>query len=249
VFFSPEKAIEIQHNLGSDIMMAFDECIPHDSCREYTEAGTDRTHRWLKRCIDYHTEKGDRKKQALFGIIQGGMFEDLRKTSARFVADSDVDGIAIGGLSVGEEKKDMYQMVDYVVPELPENMIRYLMGVGEPIDLVESISRGIDVFDCVIPTRLARHGTVMAGNGNLNIMNEQYLRDSSPIEPGCACHCCQNYSRSYIRHLIKEKEITGIHLLSLHNIHFLINFIEDIRKAIMEDRFDLFLNEHRAINL
>jgi len=249
VFFSPEKAIEIQHNLGSDIMMAFDECIPHDASRKYTEDSTERTHRWLKRCVDFHKENGNTNKQALFGIIQGGMFEDLRKKSAEFVANIGVDGIAIGGLAVGEEKASMYDVVDQVVPELPEDQIRYLMGVGEPIDLIENIYRGIDIFDCVIPTRLARHGTAMSSYGNLNMMNEKYFKDSNPIDSNCECYCCKNHSRSYIRHLIKEKEITGMHLLSIHNIYFLINFIKDIREAISGDRFDEFIANVRDLNI
>jgi len=241
-FFSPEKAIEIQHNLGADIIMAFDECIASGASKEYTAKATDRTHRWLKRCKDYHLENGD-SSQALFGIVQGGMYKDLRKESAEFVTNQNLPGIAIGGLSVGEENELMYEVLDYTVPNLPNDKIRYLMGVGEPLDLLEAIHRGIDIFDCVLPTRLARHSTVLSRNGKLNLQNEQYKLDNNPIDNECECYCCQNFSRSYLRHLVKENEITGLSLLSMHNIHYLISLIKDVRKAIDEGKFKEFYNK------
>jgi queuine tRNA-ribosyltransferase len=244
-FFSPEEVMKIEHNLGADIIMAFDECSAADVSKEYAVAAMERTHRWLDRCVEYHN-KNSNGKQALFGIIQGGMFEDLRKESAQYICKKDLPGIAIGGLSVGESKELMYKTVDIVIPELPDNKVRYLMGVGDPIDLVESVIRGVDIFDCVLPTRLARHGTAFVPEGKLNILNEKYSRDPKPILEGCQCICCKNYSRSYIRHLLKEKEITGLKLLSMHNVHYLINLIKELRLAIKEDRTDVFVKNLKS---
>jgi len=244
-FLSPEDVMEIEHNLGADIIMAFDECTPADCNKEYALQAMKRTHRWLDRCIDYHNKKGDLNKQALFGIIQGGMFDDLREESTKYICSKNLPGIAIGGLSVGEDKETMYKTIDNVVPFLPEEKVRYLMGVGDPIDLVEAVTRGIDIFDCVLPTRLGRHGTALTETGKMNLLNSQYKTDGAPISIDCNCETCRNHSKSYIHHLIKEKEITGLKLITIHNIHFLINLIKALRKAISTNTMDDFVNKTR----
>lgn len=239
-FFSPEKVMEIEHNLGADIMMAFDECVPADTNEDYTYTAMNRTHRWLERCIKVHQESKKDKEQALFGIVQGGVHKDLRIESAKFVSAQEVAGIAIGGLSVGEGRETMCRVIDQIVPYLPEDKIRYLMGVGDPMDLIECIDRGIDIFDCVLPTRLARHGTALVKQGKLHLLNENLKEDNSPVQAGCKCVCCQNYSRSYISHLIRENEISGLHLLSMHNIAFLFNLITEVKEAIQSDKMPEF---------
>lgn len=236
--FTPEKAISVQENLGADIIMAFDECAePYDY--EYNQASMQRTHMWLERCIAAKT----RSDQALFGIVQGGVFADLRAQSAEFVASQDLPGNAIGGLSVGETKEEMHAMLDVIDPILPEDKPRYLMGVGTPQDLVNGILRGVDIFDCVLPTRLARHNAAMTLDGRLNMMNASFARDPKPIDEDCTCYTCQNYSRAYIRHLITAREILSGTLLSIHNLHTLVQLTKDIRQAVIESRLDDFASE------
>lgn len=242
-FISPEKSIEIQNVIGSDIMMAFDECSMPGVSHEYAEEAMNRTLRWLDRC--YNVSK-DNPDQMLFPIIQGNMFKDLRIESARRTAPYARCGIAIGGLSVGEPKEVMYEMLDTIRPYYPENMPRYLMGVGSLDCIVEGVVRGIDMFDCVLPTRIARNGTAMTRRGDLTIRNAKYATDFRPIEEGCTCYCCRNYTRAYVRHLIHTDEILGGRLLSIHNIHCLMKLTEDIRDAIMQDRLADFASEFRA---
>ena len=232
-FFTPESAMEIEQALGADIAMAFDECAPFPSDRDYTIAAMNRTHRWVKRCIDAHT----REDQALFGIVQGGMFGDLRIQSAKFLADLDMTGYGIGGLSVGEPKPLMYEMLETLMPHLPADRPRYLMGVGSPDCLVEGAIRGIDMFDCVLQTRIARNGLALTGSGKLMLRNAAFARDFQPIEPGCDCYACTGgFTRAYIRHLVKCKEILASQLITLHNLRFSLRLMESIRKAIEEDR-------------
>lgn len=232
-FFTPESVMEIEQALGADIAMAFDECAPFPSDRDYTVAAMNRTHRWVKRCIDAHT----REDQALFGIVQGGMFGDLRVQSAKFLADLDMTGYGIGGLSVGEPKPLMYEMLETLMPHLPADRPRYLMGVGSPDCLVEGAIRGVDMFDCVLQTRIARNGLALTGNGKLMLRNAAFSRDFQPIEPGCDCYACTGgFTRAYIRHLVKCKEILASQLITLHNLRFSLRLMESIRKAIEEDR-------------
>ena len=231
---TPEKSIEVQCDLGSDIMMAFDECTPYPADRDYVKNSLERTTRWLKRCIK---AQQDTEKQALFGIMQGGMYRDLREESARQIVDLDLPGYAIGGLSVGEPKELMCEVLDYAVDFLPENKPRYLMGVGTPDYIFEGIQRGIDMFDCVLPTRIARNGTAMTSIGRVNIKNAKYERDFEPLDKECDCYTCRNYSKAYLRHLFKANEILSSILLSTHNLHFLVKMTKNIRKAILEDRF------------
>ena len=228
--FTPEKCIAIQENLGADIIMVLDECPPPDEY-DYVKESLTRTHSWASRC----REAQKRADQALFGIVQGGIFPDLREESARFLVDLDFPGYAIGGLSVGESKKDMYAMLDVLNPVLPVDKPRYLMGVGAADDLVNGVLRGIDIFDCVLPTRLARHGAAMVSTGRLNMNNRQYAEDPDPIDPGCECYACQNFSRAYIRHLVMTNEILGHVLLSTHNVHFLIQLMAELRRAIQAE--------------
>ncbi len=231
---SPEKSIEVQTALGSDIMMAFDECAPYPADWGYVKQSMERTTRWLKRC---KASQKDVEKQALFGIMQGGMYKDLRRQSSEEIVDLDLPGYAIGGLSVGEPKELMYEILDDCVDCLPADKPRYLMGVGTPDYLFEGVERGVDMFDCVIPTRLARHGMAMTSAGRVNIKNAQYERDFTPLDPECGCYTCRNYSRAYLRHLFKCNEILSAMLLSNHNLHFLVNLMGNIRTAIEEDRF------------
>lgn len=230
---SPEKAMEIQNALGPDIMMAFDECPPYPAEYEYVKQSTERTSRWAERCLAAHKRKHD---QGLFAIVQGGMYEDLRKQSARELTSMDFPGYAIGGLSVGEPKHLMYEVLDYTVPILPADKPRYLMGVGSPDALIEGSIRGIDMFDCVLPTRIARNGTTMTSTGRLVIRNAKYAEDLGPLDPACSCYTCKNYSRAYIRHLLKADETFGIRLTTYHNLHFLLQLMRDVRQAIMDDR-------------
>lgn len=241
-FLSPEKATEVQMALGADIIMAFDECVPYPAEYEYAKASTERTSRWAERCKRAH----GRTDQGLFGIVQGGMYKELRTMSAQQLVAMDFPGYAIGGLSVGEPKPLMYELLDHTVPQLPESKPRYLMGVGTPDCLVEGVMRGIDMFDCVFPTRVARNGTVMTGRGRLVVKNAEYARDFHPLDPECQCYACRNFSRAYIRHLLKTDEIFGLRLTTIHNLHFLLNFMRNMRQAILEDRFVSFREEFWA---
>ena len=233
LFISPEKSIEIQQNLGSDIAMSFDECIPYPSSYEYVKDSMHRTLRGAKRGLDVHT----REDQALFGIVQGGEFEDLRKECAVALADMNFDGYSIGGTSVGEDKETMYKMIDYSIAYLPEDKPRYLMGVGAVNDILNGIERGVDMFDCVLPTRIARHGTLMTSQGRINIKKNIYKEDFSPLDPACDCECCRNYTKAYLNHLYRCNEGLGSRLLSIHNLRFLIRLVEGAREAIENDRF------------
>lgn len=236
--FTPEKVIQIQEQLGADIIMCFDECAPPLDY-DYNKRALERTHRWAERCQAAHT----RQDQALFGIVQGGVFPDLRRQSAEFIGGLDFPGIAIGGLSVGESKADMYRMLEELEPFLPRHKPRYLMGVGAPEDLLEGMARGVDMFDCVLPTRIARNGGVFARTGRLNLRNAQYARDPRPIEETCGCYTCRNFSRAYLRHLVQAKEILGYHLNSIHNLHFLLQLMAAARKAIADGNFASFRAE------
>lgn len=241
-FISPEVSMEIQRALGSDIVMAFDECTAAGTSYKKAELAMHRTLRWLKRCDE--APKGE--SQILFPIIQGNMFEDLRIESAKQTAKYAKCGIAVGGLSVGEEKDVMYRMLDVIRPYYPEDMPRYLMGVGSADCIVEGVLRGIDMFDCVLPTRIARNGTAMTLKGDITIRNAKYKEDFSPIEEGCDCYACRNYSRAYIRHLVNCGEILGGRLLSIHNIHCLHRLTSLIKDAIRNDRYLDFVNEFRS---
>lgn len=232
-FLTPEKVMEIENALGPDIMMAFDECAPYPASREYVRKSLERTTRWLERCKAAHKNPST---QALFGIVQGGMYKDLRAQSAAEITAIDLPGYAVGGLSVGEPKELMYEMLDFTVPLLPEDKPRYLMGVGSPDDLLEGVIRGIDMFDCVLPTRIARNGTAMTSQGKVVVRNATYAEDFTTLDPECDCYTCQNYTKGYIRHLIKANEILGARLLSIHNLRFLLKLMTDVRQAIMEDR-------------
>ncbi|MBE3594470.1 MAG: tRNA guanosine(34) transglycosylase Tgt [Candidatus Carbobacillus altaicus] len=237
LFMSPEVSIRVQNALGADIIMSFDECPPYPAERSYVEASMERTHRWAERGLRAHKRAHD---QALFGIVQGGMYKDLRQRSARTLVAMDFPGYAIGGLSVGEPKETMYAMLEETTPLLPRHKPRYLMGVGSPDALLEGVMRGVDMFDCVLPTRIARNGTLFTHDGRMVIKNSQYARDFSPPDPDCTCHVCQNYSRAYLRHLFRAEEILGIRLATYHNLFFLIQLMADIRAAIREDRLLAF---------
>ena len=240
LFLSPEKSIEIQNKLLSDIMMSFDECPPYPATYEYMKDSVERTLRWAKRGLDAHQNPD---KQALFGIVQGGEFEDLRKHSAEELVKMNFPGYSIGGTSVGETKETMYKMIDYSVKYLPFAKPRYLMGVGSVDSILEGVLRGIDMFDCVLPTRIARHGALMTSAGRVNIRNQKYERDFRPLDAECDCYTCRNYSRAYLRHLFKCNEGLGMRLLSIHNLRFLTKLMEDIREAIKNDRFGDFKDE------
>lgn len=233
LFLTPEKSIEIQNKLDSDIAMSFDECAPYPATREYIENSMRRTLRWAKRGKDCFNNPN----QSLFGIVQGGEYEDLRYESAKETVKMDFDGYSIGGTSVGEPKDVMYNMITYATKYLPKDKPRYLMGVGDPIDILEGVSRGIDMFDCVLPTRLARHGNCFTKHGKINIKNAKYKEDFSKIDDSCDCYTCTHFTKAYVRHLITSNEVNGGRLLSIHNIRFLIKLTEDIRKSIKEDRF------------
>jgi len=232
-FFTPEKSIQIQNSLGADIIMCFDECAPYPSSFEYVEQAVKRTTTWALRCKNAHANSSE---QALFGIVQGGIFKELREKSANELIDIGFPGYAIGGLSVGEPKEKMYEMLDYTVPILPEDKPRYLMGVGTPDYLIDGAIRGIDMFDCVFPTRLGRNGTVLTSKGRIIIRDALYARDFSSLDPECDCYACKNFSRAYIRHLLKCNEVLGIRLTTLHNVKFILDLMKKIRQAIMEDR-------------
>jgi queuine tRNA-ribosyltransferase len=240
LFLSPEKAMEIQNALGSDIMMAFDECPPFPATHEYMLKSVERTSRWAERCLNAHERPQD---QGLFGIVQGGEFEDLRKLSAKDLVSMDFPGYAVGGLSVGEPKDVMNRVLEFTTPLLPTNKPRYLMGVGSPDSLIDGAIRGIDMFDCVLPTRIARNGTLMTSTGRLVVKNAKFANDFGPLDENCDCYTCRNYSRAYIRHLIKCDETFGIRLTSYHNLYFLLRLMENVRQAIREDRLGDFREE------
>jgi queuine tRNA-ribosyltransferase len=239
--FTPEDAITIQEKLGADIIMAFDECaLPYD--REYNEGAVRRTHRWAERSLQAKT----RSDQALFGIIQGGVFPDLRAQSAEFISSMNFQGIAIGGLSVGETKEETLEMLDILEPILPKDKPRYLMGVGSPEDVVEGVMRGIDLFDCVLPTRMARNHTVLTRTGRLNLRNADFAQDPRPIDPECTCYTCQSFTRAYLRHLIVAGEILAASLLSIHNLHMLITLMHDLQEAINKGALNRFAEAFRS---
>lgn len=239
-FISPEKSMEIQNALGSDIIMCFDECAPYGKDKKYVEKSMEMTTRWAKRCKDYHKNT---ENQALFGIVQGGFYKDLREKSVKDLVSLDFPGYAIGGISVGEPKDEFLDILRYTAPLLPENKPRYLMGVGTPDYLIEAVFAGIDMCDCVLPTRTARNGTALTHYGRLNMLNACYIHDFTTLDPDCDCYTCKNYTRSYLRHLVKTKEILGARLLSIHNLRFLTKLMEDIREAIKEERLVEFREE------
>lgn len=239
-FLSPEKVMEIENALGPDIMMAFDECVEYPSTYEYTKQSMERTTRWAKRCKNAHKRENE---QGLFGIVQGGMYKDLREQSAKDLIDLDFPGYAIGGLSVGEPKELMCELLEYTTQFLPKNKPRYLMGVGTPDYLIEAAIRGIDMCDCVLPTRIARNGTAMTWNGKVVVRNATYEKDFSTLDSECNCYTCRNYTKAYIHHLIKTKEILGVRLLSIHNLRFLTNLMERVRIEIENDNLLNFKNE------
>ena len=239
-FISPEKAMEIQNSLGSDIMMAFDECAPYGATYKYVKDSMERTTRWAARCKEYHTNV---QNQALFGIVQGGFYKDLREQSAKDLIELDFPGYAIGGISVGEPKEDFIDILTHTAPLLPDEKPKYLMGVGSPDYLIEAAIAGIDMCDCVLPTRIARNGTAFTAHGKLVVRNAEYAEDFTKLDEECDCYTCRNYTRSYIRHLIKCKEVLGARLLSIHNLRFLTKLMESIREAIKEDRLLEFKEE------
>ena len=248
IFMGPEESMQIQSNLGSTIAMAFDECAPSKSSRQYMQDSVDRTTRWLKRCVkemDRLNSLPDtiNKEQILFGINQGATYADIRIEHAKRIADLDLAGYAIGGLAVGETHEEMYDIIEHVVPYLPQNKPTYLMGVGTPANILEAVERGVDFFDCVYPSRNGRHGHVYTKFGKINLFNAKYECDAEPIEEGCRCPACRNYSRSYIRHLLKAKEMLGMRLCVLHNLYFYNHLMEDIRGAIDEGRYSEFKKE------
>lgn len=240
--FSPEKSIGIQRILGSDIIMSFDECTPYPCDYSYAKKSLKRTHEWEKKSKKYFENSNNfySHSQALFGIIQGSTFEDLRYESVKYLTDLDFDGYAIGGLAVGEPKNIMYELTKKVCDKLPKNSPRYLMGVGKPEDIIESIARGVDMMDCVLPTRNARNGALYSWNGKINIKNAQYKNDFRPIDPNCDCYTCKNHSRAYLNHLYRNKEITGLKLNTMHNIHFFLKLTSKARQSILSDTFSEF---------
>ncbi|MGE0199428.1 MAG: tRNA guanosine(34) transglycosylase Tgt [Candidatus Melainabacteria bacterium] len=243
-FIGPKEAMAIQNALGADIIMAFDECPPYPCTREYAEASLAKTHRWLETCFEHHARPED---QALFPIVQGSVFEDLRQESVRFVTGMPAHGFAIGGVSVGETKKMMHEVVARTAPLLPADKPRYLMGIGTPEDLLQGIYHGVDMFDCVMPTRNARHGTFFTPTGNRLIRNACFTEDFGPLVEGCACYTCQNHSRAYIRHIYRQKEGSAGTLLSIHNVHHLVQLAKDAREAILAGRFEDFYAERMAL--
>ncbi|MGB9802707.1 tRNA guanosine(34) transglycosylase Tgt [Desulfofundulus sp.] len=232
-FLSPEKAVAVQEALGSDIAMAFDQCAPYPCTYEEAREAMERTSRWALRCKEAR-RRGD---QALFGIVQGGVHRDLREKSVKDLVELDLPGYGIGGLSVGEPKELMYQVLDYTVPLLPRAKPRYLMGVGSPDCLLEGVARGVDMFDCVLPTRIARNGTVFTRDGKLVVRNAAYARDFRPLDPECDCYACRHFTRAYIRHLLKANEVLGIRLTTIHNLHFILELMRNMRRAILEGNF------------
>ncbi len=237
--FTPERAVQIQENLGADIIMAFDEC-PEPYDRSYNEKALDRTHIWAKRCKESHK----RPDQALFGVVQGGVFPDLRVKSAQYISSLDFHGNAIGGLSVGESKEEMHEVISIVNAHLPEDKLRYLMGVGTPVDLIQGVLRGIDLFDCVQPTRLARHKAAFTRTGRMNVGNKKYASDPRPLLPDCSCYTCKHFSRAYLRHLVQQNELLAATLLSIHNIHILLSLLRNLRFSIKKGTLDHFIEEY-----
>ena len=246
LFLTPEESIRVQNKLDSDIAMSFDECPPYPVTYDYMKNSVERTLRWAKRGKDVHANE----MQSLFGIVQGGEFEDLRKYSAIETVKMGFDGYSIGGTSVGEDKVTMYKMIDYAIPYLPQDKPRYLMGVGDPIDIIEGVIRGVDMFDCVLPTRIARHGNAFTRTGKINLRNAKFKEDFTPLEETCDCYTCKNYTKAYIRHLITCDESFGARLLSIHNVRFLIKLVEELRTAIEEDRLleyrEEFINKYKG---
>ena len=252
IFMGPEESMQIQSNLASTIAMAFDECIPARSAREYTESSVARTERWLLRCKDELARLNAKPdtinpQQLLFGINQGGLFPDIRIRNMETIAKLDLAGYAVGGLAVGETHAEMYEILDLTLPHAPEDKPRYLMGVGTPENIIESVARGIDFFDCVMPSRNARHGHLNTKNGVININNKKYERDAQPIDPTCGCPTCRNYSRAYIRHLLKAGEMLGMRLAVIHNLYFYNHLMQEIRESIEEGRFQKYREENTGI--
>jgi queuine tRNA-ribosyltransferase len=241
-FLTPELAMEIQGALGSDIAMAFDECTPYPATREYALKSLQLTTRWAERCL-----KAKSEGQALFAIVQGGVYKDLRKQSAEELMAMDFNGYALGGLSVGEPKELMYEMVNYTTPLLPEDKTRYLMGIGDLNDVLEAVSAGIDIFDCVMPTRNARNGTLFTSRGRISIKREEFKDDPSPLDPECSCYTCRNYSKGYLRHLFMSREILSMRLNTCHNLHFYLDFFRKMREAISNNKFENFRKEQAGI--
>ncbi len=246
--FTPERSIEIQHSLGADIIMAFDDCAPYPCSEERAAEAVERTTRWAQRCWEKHLNAGRADRQALFGIVQGSVYPALRKRSTRDLLEIPFPGYAIGGLSVGEPKEDMLNTLATVTPLLPQDKPRYLMGVGTPQDLIEGVARGIDMFDCVLPTRIARHGTVFTRDGQLVVRNATYARDWRPLDPECDCYVCRKYTRGYIRHLIKTNEILGMRLTTWHNLHHILDLAQQVREAIQKGSFEK-LRQRKAAEL
>ena len=249
IFMGPEESMQIQSNLASTIAMAFDECIENPAPYDYVYKSTERTTRWLIRCKNEMERLNSlphtiNKNQLLFGINQGGTYDNIRKEHMQQIAQLDLDGYAIGGLAVGETHEEMYHIIEQVEPFMPTNKPRYLMGVGTPVNIIEAVSRGVDFFDCVMPSRNARHGHIFTHDGIINIMNVKYESDMDPIEIGCKCPACQNYSKAYIRHLFKAKEMLAQRLCVLHNLYFYNNLMSEIRLALDEDRFDEYRREN-----
>jgi queuine tRNA-ribosyltransferase len=241
-YINPEISMEIQNSIGADIIMAFDECPPYPCEYETAKKSMEMTHRWLDRCFKAHK----RADQALFPIVQGSTYDDLRQESAKVISSFDAIGYAIGGVSVGEPAEEKNRIVELCTPLLPQDKPRYLMGVGTPEDLLDGVFRGIDMFDCVMPTRNARHGSFFSDNGRKIIKNKEFEADFGPLQEGCTCYACQNHSKAYIRHLFRQKESTAGTLMSIHNIHYLINLMAEARKAIIEDRYFEFYTERMA---
>jgi queuine tRNA-ribosyltransferase len=243
---TPESATKIQHQIGADIIMAFDECIPYPSAEDYVEQSVDRTSRWAERCWQTHRQSGREKEQSLYGIVQGANFPHLREKSAKALLAFDFPGYAIGGVSVGEPKASIYRVVEQTAPYLPLQKPRYLMGVGTPEDLWECVERGIDLFDCVMPTRIARNGTALTRKGRVILKNAQYAEDAGPLDDACGCECCRNYSRAYLRHLFQAEELLVLRLVSLHNLRFMTEICENIRAAIEQNQFSRAKREFMA---
>jgi queuine tRNA-ribosyltransferase len=259
-FLTPELVMEIQGALGSDIAMIFDECTPYPADRDYALNSLQLTTKWAKRCKEYMslelrgeslkkniTHNSELHTQSLFGIVQGGMYKDLRKQSAEELIALDFDGYALGGLSVGEPKELMYEMVNFSTPLLPQEKPRYLMGIGDLLDVLEAVAAGIDMFDCVMPTRNARNGTLFTSQGRISIKREEFKRDSGPLDPACTCYTCRNYSRAFLRHMYMSKEILSMRLNTMHNIHFFLDFFRSMREAIGKGEFDSFRKEQTVI--
>jgi len=245
--FTPEVVMNIERDIGADIIMAFDECAPYPSNPEYTRAAMERTHRWAARCLEEYHRNGTPATQALFGIVQGGFYHELRHESARYLTQElDFPGYALGGLSVGEPKEIFYEMMASTAPLMPRHKPLYVMGVGSPEDLLEGILHGVDMFDCVLPTRIARNGACIVKDGRLNLRNAGNSRDERPIQEGCGCYTCQNHSRAYLRHLFRCEEVLGLQLATIHNVHFLVDMMQQARESIFADRFEDFREQFLA---